>query len=151
MKKNHYIIIWLCLFTLFTSIVEASTKEVVVVTSFPKELFETYKKPFEATYSGVKVIVKQKQTTEGVTYIRETASKPEADIMWASAVDAFQVLKTEKLLAQYLPPGQISFSISGQNRFKSSIPMRLFPMGIESKEPSRPLHISAHWFNMKLK
>jgi outer membrane protein assembly factor BamB len=45
---------------------------------------------------GVTVVVKQKQTTEGVTYIRETTAKPEADIMWASAVDAFQVLKTDK-------------------------------------------------------
>jgi ABC-type Fe3+ transport system substrate-binding protein len=90
---------------------EASTKEVVIVTSFPKELFETYKKAFEAKYPGVTVVVKQKQTTEGVTYIRETASKPEADIMWASAVDAFQVLKTEKLLAQYSLPKEISSKI----------------------------------------
>jgi ABC-type Fe3+ transport system substrate-binding protein len=90
---------------------EAATKEVVVVTSFPKELFETYKKAFESKYPGVTVVVKQKQTTEGVTYIRETASKPEADIMWVSAVDAFQVLKTEKLLAQYALPKEISSKI----------------------------------------
>ena len=31
--------------------------EVVVVTSFPKELFETYKKAFEASTPGVKVII----------------------------------------------------------------------------------------------
>ena len=100
-----------CLFVLFASFGEAATKEVVIVTSFPKELFETYKKAFEAKYPAVTVVVKQKQTTEGVTYIRETASKPEADIMWASAVDAFQVLKTEKLLAQYSLPKEISSKI----------------------------------------
>jgi len=107
--KRHLFFVFglLCLFVLFTSVVEASTKEVVIVTSFPKELFETYKKAFETKYPGVTVIVKQKQTVEGVTYIRETASKPEADIMWASAVDAFQLLKTEKLLAQYSLPKEI--------------------------------------------
>ncbi len=112
MKRNLFVvIIFLSLFALLVSIGEATTKEVVVVTSFPKELFETYKKAFEAKYPGVMVIVKQKPTTQGVTYIRETASKPEADIMWASAVDAFLVLKTEKLLAQYVLPKEIGSKI----------------------------------------
>jgi len=113
MKRYHLIIvaISLTLFAFIASIGEAATKEVVVVTSFPKELFETYKKAMEAKYPGVTVVVKQKQTTEGVTYIRETASKPEADIMWVSAVDAFQVLKTEKLLTPYALPGEISSKI----------------------------------------
>jgi phosphoglycerate transport regulatory protein PgtC len=111
--KRHLLIVTVsfCLGTLFVSFGVAATKEVVVVTSFPKELFETYKKAFEAKYPRVAVVVKQKQTSEGVTYIRETASKPEADIMWASAVDAFQVLKTEKLLAQYTLPKEISSKI----------------------------------------
>lgn len=99
------------MFLLVASMAGAATKEVVIVTSFPKELFETYKKAFEARYPGVTVVVKQKQTTEGVTYIRETASKPEADIMWASAVDAFQVLKAEKLLAHYSLSKEISSKI----------------------------------------
>ncbi len=86
-------------------------KEVVIVTSFPKELFETYKKAFEAKFPGLTVVVQQKPTTQGVTYIRETASKPEADIMWASAVDAFQVLKSEKLLTKYDLPKEISSKI----------------------------------------
>ena len=113
MNRNLLLIFmaFLCLFVLFDCISEAATKEVAVVTSFPKELFETYKKAFEAKYPGVTVIIKQKQTAEGVTYIRETASKPEADIMWVSAVDAFQVLKTEKLLAQYTLPKEISSKI----------------------------------------
>ncbi len=112
MKKNLLIIgVCLCLLIPFISTVEASTKEVVVVTSFPKELFEAYKKAFEAKYPGVTVVVQPKPTTQGVTYIRETASKPDADIMWASAVDAFQVLKTEKLLAKYDLPKEIASKI----------------------------------------
>lgn len=77
---------------------EAATKEVVVLTSFPKELFEAYKQAFEQRMPGVKVIVKQQQTNQGVTYLRETRAKPEADIFWVSAVDAFQTLKADGLL-----------------------------------------------------
>jgi ABC-type Fe3+ transport system substrate-binding protein len=112
MKKHLWFkIVLICLVTFSTSMGLAATKEVVIVTSFPKELFETYKKAFEAKYPGMTVVVQQKPTTQGVTYIRETASKPEADIMWASAVDAFQVLKTEKLLAQYELTKEISSKI----------------------------------------
>ena len=71
------------LFTLLTLLVlttAAAAKEVVIVTSFPKELFEGYKKAFEAKNPGIKVVINSKQTNAGVTYLRETRSKPEADI-----------------------------------------------------------------------
>jgi ABC-type Fe3+ transport system substrate-binding protein len=77
---------------------QPSTKEVVLLTSFPKELFEAYKQAFEQSAPGVKVIVKQQQTNQGVTYLRETRSRPEADLFWVSAVDAFQTLKADGLL-----------------------------------------------------
>jgi phosphoglycerate transport regulatory protein PgtC len=75
----------------------APTREVVVLTSFPKELFEAYTQAFEQKYPGIKVNVKQ-QTNQAVTYLRETRARPEADIMWASAGDAFQTLKSDGLL-----------------------------------------------------
>ncbi len=111
--KRHFLIFGLCLCLLIPFIPrsEAQTKEVVVITSFPKELFEAYKKAFEAKYPGVTVVIQPKPTSQGVTYIRETTSKPEADIMWASAVDAFEVLKTEKLLAKYDLPKEIASKI----------------------------------------
>jgi len=40
----------------------------VVLTSFPKELFEAYKQAFEQRTPGVKVVVKQQQTNQAVTY-----------------------------------------------------------------------------------
>ena len=62
----------------------AAARDVVIVTSFPKELFETYKKTFEAKYPGTTVVINSKQTNAGVTYLRETKAKPEADIFWVS-------------------------------------------------------------------
>jgi len=82
----------------------APTKEVVVLTSFPKELFEAYKQAFEQKHPGVKVVVKQQQTNQGVTYLRETRARPEADVFWVSAVDAFQTLKADGLLDKLVLP-----------------------------------------------
>jgi phosphoglycerate transport regulatory protein PgtC len=105
---------WSLLFSALALILTANAlhaKEVVIVTSFPKELFENYKKAFEARYPGIGVIVKAKQTNEGVTYLRETKAKPEADIFWVSAPDAFQTLKNDGLLEKYAPPKEIMAKI----------------------------------------
>ncbi len=85
----------------------AGTKEVIVVTSFPKELFENYKKAFEAKHPGVTVVINVKQTNAGVTYLLETKAKPAADLFWVSAPDAFLTLKTDGLLEKYSPPKEI--------------------------------------------
>src|SRR5215467_965710 len=82
-------------------------RDVVIVTSFPKELFETYKKTFEAKNPGITVVINSKQTNAGVTYLRETRAKPEADIFWVSAPDAFQTLDSDGLLEKYAPPKEI--------------------------------------------
>jgi phosphoglycerate transport regulatory protein PgtC len=89
-------------------------KEVVIVTSFPKELFETYKKAFEAKNPGITVVINNKQTNAGVTYLRETKARPEADIFWVSAPDAFQTLKNDGLLEKYVPPKEIMSKIPGK-------------------------------------
>jgi phosphoglycerate transport regulatory protein PgtC len=94
-------------FGICATVTSIHAAELVIVTSFPKELFENYKKAFEARYPGTNVIIKAKQTNEGVTYLRETRAKPDADIFWVSAPDAFQTLKTDGLLEKYAPPKEI--------------------------------------------
>jgi phosphoglycerate transport regulatory protein PgtC len=96
---------------LLTSVPAWAANEVVIVTSFPKELFETYKKAFETATPGVKVIIKQQQTNQGVTYLRETKAKPDADIFWASSVDAFLSLKQDGLLDRVDLPRDIASRI----------------------------------------
>jgi ABC-type Fe3+ transport system substrate-binding protein len=82
----------------------AAARDLVIVTSFPKELFEEYKRAFERRQPGVTVVIKQQQTNQAVTYLRETRAKPDADLFWASAPDAFQTLKSDGLLARrHLP------------------------------------------------
>jgi phosphoglycerate transport regulatory protein PgtC len=108
MKRWLLALVFFAICAMATSIRAA---DVVIVTSFPKELFENYKKAFEARYPGTNVIIKAKQTNEGVTYLRETRAKPDADIFWVSAPDAFQTLKGDGLLEKYAPPKEIMTKI----------------------------------------
>ena len=74
----------------------------VIVTSFSKDVTEPYRAAFQKKYPGTKVEVQNRNTNAAVTFIRETRSSP-PDIMWASAPDAFEVLKKDKLLHKYQP------------------------------------------------
>lgn len=75
--------------------------KLVIVTSFPKDLTQAFEQAFEAKHPGVAVEVLNKKTTAGVKYIQETATANTTDLMWASAPDAFEVLKGDGLLSAY--------------------------------------------------
>ena len=84
-----------------SSAIAMSDKNLVVVTSFPTDVTDVYKTAFEKKYPEVKVEILSKKTTAGIKYLQETASNNKSDIFWASAPDAFEVLKDNQLLAQY--------------------------------------------------
>ena len=107
--KRPALLLWTL--ALFLAVDSLQAKELVIVTSFPKELFENYKKAFEARYPGINVVINSKQTNAGVTYLRETKNRPEADIFWVSAPDAFQTLKNDGLLEKYAPPKEVMAKI----------------------------------------
>ena len=79
----------------------ASAQVLTIVTSFPKDLTEVYKRAFEQRNPGVKVEVQNKGTSAGVAYVREAPANNKPDIFWASAPDAFEVLAKDKLLQKY--------------------------------------------------
>jgi len=72
---------------------------VTVVTSFPKELTAAYKSAFEKRNPGITLEILNKSTVAGIAFVRETVAGRRPDIFWASAPDAFEVLKRDKLLA----------------------------------------------------
>ena len=74
---------------------------VTVVTSFPRELTEAYKKAFEAKHPGTKVEMLSKNTTAGIAFVRELNPGSRPDVFWASAPDAFEVLAKDGLLTKY--------------------------------------------------
>ena len=81
---------------LFTGPALAET--ISVVTSFPKELTEAYKKAYEIKYPSDKVEILYKNTAAGMAYVREQAVGNRPEVFWASAPDAFEVLSSQKLL-----------------------------------------------------
>ena len=76
----------------------ALADNIVVVTSFPKELTEAYKRAYEKKYPQDKVEIQNKGTSAGIAYVREQPAGNRPEIFWASAPDAFEVLAAEKLL-----------------------------------------------------
>lgn len=74
-----------------------------IVTSFPKDLTGVFKSAFEAKNPGVKVEVLNKKTSAGIKYLQETTGNNKSDLFWASAPDAFEVLKGDDLLVKYSP------------------------------------------------
>ena len=71
---------------------------VTVVTSFPKELTQVYKTAFEKANPSIKLEVLNKNTVQGMAYVRELPVGQRPDVFWASAPDAFEVLAAQKLL-----------------------------------------------------
>jgi phosphoglycerate transport regulatory protein PgtC len=72
-----------------------------IVTSYPPDTTNTFKAAFEKKYPGVKVEMLKKKTTAGIKYLQEISDSNSADMFWASAPDAFEVLKGDDLLAKY--------------------------------------------------
>ena len=71
---------------------------ITVVTSFPKELTTAYKAAYEKKHPQDKVEILNKGTSAGIAYVREQPAGSRAEIFWASAPDAFEVLAGENLL-----------------------------------------------------
>ena len=88
--------ITVALLAVTSALAQAGT--VTVITSFPKDLTDAYKKAFEVANPGIRIEVLNKNTTASIAYIKELPAGQRPDMMWASAPDAFEVLARDKLL-----------------------------------------------------
>src|SRR5262245_4796129 len=79
--------------------------KLVIVTSFSKDLTVPFASAFEKKFPGMKVEVQNRNSAAAIAFIREAKSSP-PDIFWASAPDAFEVLKKNSLLQKYKPQAQ---------------------------------------------
>lgn len=80
---------------------QAMEDKLVIVTSFPSDLTKVFKAAFEKQNPGTKLEILKKKTTAGIKYLQETKSNNQTDLFWASAPDAFEVLKDDNLLQKY--------------------------------------------------
>lgn len=81
----------------------AAEGTLTIVTSFPKDLTSVFKTAFEKENPGLTLEVLNKKTSAGIKYLQETSDNNSSDLFWASAPDAFEVLKGDSLLAKYTP------------------------------------------------
>jgi phosphoglycerate transport regulatory protein PgtC len=82
---------------------QAPAGKVTVITSFSKDVTEPFKKAFEKAYPGTTLEVQNRNTNAGVKYLEETKSNNQTDAFWASAPDAFEVMKSRGLLQKIQP------------------------------------------------
>jgi phosphoglycerate transport regulatory protein PgtC len=91
---------WLAALLLAAGVTAAHAQQLTIITSFPKDLTEAYKRAFETRNPGVKVEVLNRSTSAAIAYVREAPATNKPDVFWASAPDAFEVLNKENLLAK---------------------------------------------------
>lgn len=82
---------------------QAPTGRVTVVTSFSNDVTAPFKRAFEAAHPGLILEVQNRNTNAGVRFVQETRSNNQVDLFWASAPDAFEVLKQQNLLQRFAP------------------------------------------------
>ncbi|GGE49420.1 ABC transporter substrate-binding protein [Agaricicola taiwanensis] len=81
----------------------AQNSRVAITTSFSKDVTDPIKASFEKANPGITLDIQNRNTNAGVKYLEETRSNNQLDIFWASAPDAFEVLKDKDLLQKYEP------------------------------------------------
>jgi phosphoglycerate transport regulatory protein PgtC len=85
---------------------QAPTGKVTVITSFAKDVTDPFKKAFEKAYPGTTLEVQNRNTNAGVKFVEETKGNNQVDLFWASAPDAFEVLKGKGLLQKIQSKGE---------------------------------------------
>ncbi|MFC7519071.1 ABC transporter substrate-binding protein [Herbaspirillum sp. GCM10030257] len=75
----------------------ANAASVTVLTSFPKELTDVYKKAFESMYPDTHVEFINKNTQAAVQLVNDAQLGHRPDVFWASAPDAFELMARNRL------------------------------------------------------
>jgi len=127
-----------------------------VVTSYPPDTTTTFKNAFEKKYPGIKVEMLKKKTTAGIKYLQETASANKSDLFWASAPDAFEVLKGDSLLAKYdvkekgIPEKVGSFPINDPDGFYKGFAASGYGIMWNTRYlKAKKLPVPAQWADLK--
>ncbi len=79
-----------------------AAEAITVLTSFPASFYEPVREAFEQAHPDRRLRVINSKTTAAITQLQDRVEK-DVDIFWASAPDAFEVLKAAKLLLPVAP------------------------------------------------
>ncbi|HEX5515136.1 MAG TPA: extracellular solute-binding protein [Gammaproteobacteria bacterium] len=76
----------------------AETSTLTVVSSFPPSLYEPFRAAFEAAHPQWRLRIINRKTSSAIDYV-QSGRDGQLDVFWASAPDAFEVLKASGHLA----------------------------------------------------
>lgn len=88
----------------------------IILTSFPDALFEPYRRAFQSSHPDLSIHVLNKKTSAAISYVQDKSSR-QVDLVWASAPDAFEVLKQSGHLLK------LDDSLLGPMRYVASYPL----------------------------
>jgi len=81
------------LFLLATSVVSAQERQqLIILTSFPDTIYTPFKRAFEDRNPDIELFILNRKTSAAISYIQDGVNYP-VDLFWASAPDAFEILK----------------------------------------------------------
>lgn len=80
----------------------ADISTLTIVSSFPPSLYEPFRAAFEAQHPQLRLRIINRKTSSAIDYVR-SGRDGELDVFWASAPDAFEVLKAAGYLAAIEP------------------------------------------------
>lgn len=92
-------------------------RKLVIVTSYPRGLTDIFRREFEKKHPDIEVEVIKKRTSSAIDYLESIKDENIADLFWASAPDAFAVLKSKQLLQAFSP------DVQGIPKMVAGIPM----------------------------
>ena len=82
---------------------ETDKSALVILTPYPSEMTDAFRRAFKKRYPQVDVTVIKKKTGAAIKYLEKTAGRNTTDLIWASSPDAFELLKSKKLLQEFRP------------------------------------------------
>ncbi len=77
-------------------------RPLIILTSFPDTVYEPFRRAFEKAYPDTDLFILNRKTSSAISYIQDGAGH-QVDLFWASAPDAFEILKNAGKL-QKVPP-----------------------------------------------
>lgn len=80
----------------------AAAAQLSIITSYPPSFYEPFRKAFEAHHPDIRLTIVQRNTGSASRFIIDK-SDVAADIFWASATDAFELLKRKGALRAIKP------------------------------------------------
>lgn len=103
--------------TLLFAPLASGSQRIVVVTSFSKEITQSYKKAFEADNPELRVEFLSLPSPRALTYILGRHLEPRPDLIWSSAPETFDQLATLGYLQRLAPAGHAAADASPQPYF----------------------------------